>query len=255
VDYARDNFTLLRPVCASPAPEGGAAPPPPSLVLGTAWAAIVGTCVHCSPPALPPPQAGGLRRPHARAKDSAVLLVAAGVAVALFLLGLPGCGAQCPAGRYREGPNCMVCPAGRWGTWTNLTSPDCQGSCAGGRYGISLQPWYRDVEVASRRASSLCDGQCPAGFACPAGTNVTFEDLSTGVVGVPCARARGLYSHAGATICRVIDDAYLLQEFYIAANGNTWLRRDNWLTGSPCDPAARWFGVECTSVAGVLRVT
>jgi hypothetical protein len=167
-------------------------------------------------------------------------------------------GLVCPVGKWAPltGSVCQPCTAGRWGSARQQYTGACEGQCAGGRFSVPDGPLLLDLTeatIAFHRGSILCSGQCPAGFACSPGT--VSDDYFATTAGVPCLRALGVYSNAGAAYCSVLTDRLLLEELYAAMRGQTWLRSDNWLTGSPCDPSAPWFGVACASVGGTLRVT
>ena len=53
--------------------------------------------------------------------------------------------------------------------------------------------------------------------------------------------------------CRSVPDASraALTALYEAASGARWYRRDNWLSGDPCDRQSPWFGVGCSAGATV----
>ena len=45
-----------------------------------------------------------------------------------------------------------------------------------------------------------------------------------------------------------------LTALYEAAGGARWDRRDNWLSGDPCDRQSPWFGVGCSAGATVEAI-
>jgi hypothetical protein len=89
---------------------------------------------------------------------------------------IQGVKTPCAAGSYASSPGatlCSPCPAGRYGSTTGLSSSNCTGICAAGRYGDAgaptslctgaCLPGYFGGSV-TLRISSVCDGQCTAGY-------------------------------------------------------------------------------------------
>jgi len=70
--------------------------------------------------------------------------------------------AQCEAGQYADGVDCVPCPAGRFGKTPGLTSDECSGPCAVGNY--SQAGWSLclpcDPGCCRKEASTEKDASC-----------------------------------------------------------------------------------------------
>ena len=75
----------------------------------------------------------------------------------------------CPAGYFcPRGANATtLCGPGTYGDTTGLSTGSCSGQCSAGRYGVGT----------SVRTAATCDGECPAGYFCPAGTSDPTQNL------------------------------------------------------------------------------
>ncbi|MDZ7876108.1 MAG: leucine-rich repeat domain-containing protein [Saprospiraceae bacterium] len=84
----------------------------------------------------------------------------------------------------------------------------------------------------------FCNNESPIGTSCNDSLSYTINDK----IQADCS-CRGLDTNS----CRYRDSVALV-EFFIATNGNNWLRKDNWLTSAPI---STWYGV-CADAAGCV---
>ena len=127
-----------------------------------------------------------------------------------------GVAAACPAGRYGSSTQLGdaacdgACPAGRFGAGTGQTSPLCDGECSAGSWCPpgSVSPTERTCGAGlwgdAGAGSAACGGTCPAGFYCPPGTaSDSFQPCGGsgffcgGGNAAPVAVATGFYSSGG----------------------------------------------------------
>ena len=87
----------------------------------------------------------------------------------------------CPAGSYRRGPQCLLCPSGTYGARDGLVSPTCDGLCSPGFYCPAGSTRPTQVRCPAGRYGRLpgsendqCTGEsAPGFFALPGSTSAT----------------------------------------------------------------------------------
>ena len=120
-------------------------------------------------------------------------------------------GLPCPAGQYNNGSQgvCSLCPQGRFGNTTGLTSSNCSGVCNASA-----------GHVCSGGATASIGSQCPVGqystngsistcSPCPNGTYGSATGLSAATCSGGCTATTGSYCGLGMTtstgaLCKLV---------------------------------------------------